>query len=321
MVLVDDLTAAGHEDWFVESIGRLVRGDPGTLDSYLVSVGEDRRMAGTRTTCRCHFVARDGNGRVRIEALAEMLVSQITDYCIPRSRIAEARRLFDETGSTERFNRLQHEAKSLFADVVTSGEAGELLIFLLLERLLGIPQALCKMSLKTNTDIHVHGVDGVHVKALADGRLAVYWCESKIYSDFADATRACLKSIAPYLLDEGFGAAARDIALLRTNLDSGNPALDDFLVRFFVEDAIEVTMREFRGASLIGFTLSDYPDPGRSGTAIPDALRTEVDSWFEAVAGRVQNEGVESIELEVFCLPLPAVDQFREAFRRHLGLA
>ena len=298
-----------------------MRGDESTFDSYLVHVGEDRRLGRTRTTCRCHFVARDGHGRVRIEALAKKLASEVTDYCIPRSRIAEAERHYARTGSTEYFSELQSEAKSLFADVDNSGEAGELLIFLLLERLLGIPQVLCKMSLKTNPDVHFHGVDGVHVKALDGGRLAVYWCESKIYADFAAATRACLRGIAPYLLDDGLGATERDITLLRTNLDSGDPDLDDLLVKYFVEDAIEVTMREFRGASLIGFALEEYPDPGSSGAQIPDELRVEINGWFEAVAGRVKNEAVEKIELEVFCLPIPAADEFRDAFRRQLGLA
>ncbi|MYH00445.1 MAG: DUF1837 domain-containing protein [Acidimicrobiaceae bacterium] len=256
-----------------------------------------------------------------MEALAKKLVSVVTDYCIPRSRIDQASEHFNRTGSTEHFNALQREAKSLFADVDNSGEVGELLIFLLLERLLGIPQVLCKMSLKTNPNVHFHGVDGVHVKALTGGGLAIYWCESKIHGDFAEASRACLKSIAPYLLDDGLGATERDLTLLRTKLDSGDPALDDLLVKYFVEDSIAVTKREFRGASLIGFALDEYPDPGSPGAEIPDELQAKIESWFEAVACRVQNEEVESIELEVFCLPVPAVDEFRQAFRRQLRLA
>jgi len=190
-----------------------------------------------------------------------------------------------------------------------------------MERLLAIPQVLCKMSLKTSHAVHFHGVDGVHVKALGGGRLAVYWCESKVYKDFASATRACLRSIAPYLLDNGLGVTDRDITLLRRHLDSGDPELDDLLVRYFVEDEVEVTMREFRGATLIGFALDDYPDPGDGKAGLPDDVKVELDAWYEAIAQRVRSEGVESIEIEVFCLPIPSAQEFRDAFRTQLGLA
>ena len=321
MTLTDDLTASGLEDWLIASVEGLARGDAATLESYLVSVGEVRQLDGTRAMCRCHFVARDAQGRVRLEQFARKLADQITDYCIPRSRIAEAREHYEKTGSTEFFNDLQREAKSLFADVEGSGEAGELLVFFLLERLLQIPQLFCKMSLKTNPSVHFHGIDGVHVKALPEGRLAVYWCESKVYTDFGSATRDCLKSLAPYLLDNGLGVAERDVTLLKINLDSGDPVLDDLLVRYFVEDAIEVTMREFRGASLIGFALDEYPDPGPGGATLPDELRSEIDKWYEAIGKRVVSEGIETIELEVFCLPMPSAEEFRRAFRNQLGLA
>ena len=305
----------------ITSVDGLARGDATTLESYLVSVGEERQLDGTKATCRCHFIKRDGHGHVRLEHFARKLAGQVTDYCIPRSRIAEAREHYKKTGSTEFFNDLQREAKSLFADVEGSGEAGELLAFFLLERLLKIPQLFCKMSLKTHSSVHFHGIDGVHVKALPDERLAVYWCESKVYTDFASAARDCLQSLAPFLLDNGLGAAERDVTLLRTRLDTGDPVLDELLVRYFVEDAIEVTKREFRGASLVGFALDEYPDPEHDGAALPEELRSEIDDWFEAIGKRVVSEGIETIELEVFCLPMPSAEKFRKAFREQLGLA
>ena len=58
-----------------------------------------------------------------------------------------------------------------------SGEGGELPLYLLLEMLLGLPQLLCKMPLKTSAETHLHGVDGVHGKLLPSGDLALYWGE------------------------------------------------------------------------------------------------------------------------------------------------
>jgi len=35
-------------------------------DSHLVTVGEVAALDGTGAACRCHVVARDGNGRPRV---------------------------------------------------------------------------------------------------------------------------------------------------------------------------------------------------------------------------------------------------------------
>ena len=83
-------------------------------------------------------------------------------------------------------------ALSLFPDIESSGEGGELLLFVLAETLLRLPQILCKMSLKTNLRMHVHGADGVHAGVDPGmGRVALWWGESKIY-DAASAIRECV---------------------------------------------------------------------------------------------------------------------------------
>jgi len=61
-------------------------------------------------------------------------------------------------------------------------------MFILAEALLGLPQLLCKMDLKTDPEMHFHGVDGVHCGVGDDGKsLAVYWCESKVHKDISNA--------------------------------------------------------------------------------------------------------------------------------------
>ena len=67
-------------------------------DPTVVTVGEPSPLTEIRTTCRCHFVRRDPQGRPRISALTDKLTDQVIDYCIPRSRIEEARAENGETG-------------------------------------------------------------------------------------------------------------------------------------------------------------------------------------------------------------------------------
>jgi hypothetical protein len=38
------------------------------------------------------------------------------------------------------------------------------------------------MSLKTSREMHVHGTDGIHARMEDDGRLALYWGESKLHA-------------------------------------------------------------------------------------------------------------------------------------------
>ena len=100
-----------------------------SLDGHLVCVGDAQVLDGTSVTVRCHFVARTPNGQVLVRKLAQKLAAQVVEYCIPPSRIAEAR----SAGSTEAVLALQAEATELFTTLKRSGEAGELLLYLLLE--------------------------------------------------------------------------------------------------------------------------------------------------------------------------------------------
>lgn len=317
------LTLPGVDRWLVDAVNRMVRGQgPGDLAGVLVSVGDEVVVDGTMARFRCHFLSRDGNDRPRVQYLGKLLAENVIDYCIPRSRIAEAHRHLDETGSTDRFVKLAHEATALFTKLVASGEGGELLLFVLMERLLGIPQLLSKMSLKTNSQMHVHGTDGIHIKALDNGNLGIYWCESKLYASAANAISNCFTSIAPFLLDEGNGPSRRDFALARQFVDSGSEELDELLVRYLSDDSADATRREIRGAALIGFDLAAYPQPHEAdGITIRDEVAQSMADWMGRVKTRINHERIVSFDIEVFCLPLPSVEAFRAALRQELGIS
>ena len=101
--------------------------------------------------------------------------------------------------------------------------------------LIHISQLICKMDLKTNSQMHVHGADGLHVGVDTEAkRLVLYWGESKIYANATDAIRKCLSSLAPMLRtdENGSGPADRDLQLLRRYADLDDADLEEAFRHF-----------------------------------------------------------------------------------------
>lgn len=312
----------GVDQWLVDAIDRLARREgPGDLEGVLVSVVEELAIGETSGRLRCHFVARSADGKVRVKQLAALMKKSVVDYCLPRSRALDAHQRWVETGSTDHLVALAADATDLFARLETGGEGGELLLFMLLERLLGIPQLICKMNLKTNANVHFHGVDGVHVKILDSGNLGVYWCESKVHASSSSAIDSCFTSLAPFLLDEGDGESQRDLALVRGFLDTGDTELDEAVLRYFDESNLEATQREVRGAVLIGFDLDGYPLPHEDdGWTVREEVLAAVEGWIERIEHRMNDAALSAIDIEVFCLPMPSVQIFRSELNVALGI-
>lgn len=320
--LDDDLTAVrealGDDSWLATMLRNQVRGEPGTLDAYLHHLVPEATINETRATYRNYFVACERDGRPRVENLTRKLAWNVVDYCIPRTRIAEARRTMQRTGSTAPLLRLEEEARGLFTHLTNSGEGGELLLYMLLEAVLGIPQVLCKMPLKTSTEMHVHGADGVHATALDDGGIAVYWGESKLHNTVTSAVSKGMESLAE-LLTGDLHHSKRDMFLLRDHADLGDPQLTAALRTFFDEDDPNSTKVEFRGACLVGFDYDDYPDLSALESEMETQVRAAVQTWALKAQAAITTHKLTAIELEIFFVPVPSVAEFRHLMRKALG--
>lgn len=320
--LIELLVSTGADQETQRTIASLARDNSEALDSFLISVGEPMDHDETKALVRTHFVRKDPNGRPRIDDLVTWLAHQVIDYCVPRTRINEAMAQAQRTGAAAPFAQLASEARSLFTPLTNSGEGGELLLFILLETVLGAPQLLTKMSLKTSTKMHVHGSDGIHAKLLDNGNLALYWGESKLHATATSAINDCFASVAPYLTDGSSGAANTDVHLLRDRLDAGTAEVTARLVRYFQNGTRESGKVEVRAGCLVGFDLDNYPDPhdGASG-AVTQTVTAEVEKWHTRINERIKHHSLTSFEIEVFCVPVPSVEEFRMALKSRLGLA
>lgn len=291
---------------------------------HLQLVERDLSINGCNVRIHCHCLAVDGNGRVNPRRLAEFLRNAIADYAIPKSRMDAARARDFKFKSSSAVSALHHEAKSVFTDLSKTGEGGEMLLYLLAERFLGLPQVLCKMALKTDSRMHYHGADGVYASVSNEGLLKLFWGESKIYENATSAIYDCLKSLAPFLLEEDHEKASRerDLVLLSDKADLSDPKLTAAFKRYFDKSSPLSNRVKYCGVALIGFDAKFYPEGDTEAVAddIANAARIEMTNWLKAVSKRISEEKLQNFEIQFFCVPIPSAEGFRSAFLESLGL-
>ena len=276
-------------------------------------------MTDSRTTVRTHFLAFDPNGQPVAQQLANTMGNALLDFAIPRSRIKRAWTLYQQTGSSDQIAALQAEARDLLVKSDTSGEGGELLLFLLMERILGYPQILSKMPLKTSESMHVHGSDGVHASLQDDGILDLYWGESKLYQNSSQAFTDCFESIAPFLDPVQYETRKRDLLLVREHLNVDDEEVVARLIRYFDETNPESIKVRWNGVCLVGFDVINYPNVAAAVDAELTKITAQVERWQRAILNRVDENNLLTVAIDVFCIPVPSVMQLRQAVRARVG--
>lgn len=276
----------------------------------------------SRTTVRTHFVAADINGAIVTDQLADAMARHLLDYAIPRSRMDQAMADYVRTGSSSGVMALRDEAKDLLVKSNKSGEGGELLLYMLMEQVLGYPQILSKMTHKTASQMHVHGADGVHAQLAADGVLDLYWGESKLYQDSSAAFKECLESIAPFLVPENRSDRNRDLMLVRQDIESNvnNDALAAVLVRYFDDKNPESMQVRWNAVCLVGFDISTYPNVSKATEKEREAIARRVAGWQGTVLTRVTENKLLEINIDLFCIPFPSVEKLRAAVNNKIGV-
>lgn len=306
------------------NIEALLRGDGSEFDSYLSEIVSRVPISRTGANLHCYVINHDGNDRPRVNDLAQAVALRMIDYCIPRSEIQRAREKDARLNTTVEMSRLKITARKLFTDIENTGEGGEILLYMLTQTFLRIPQFLCKMPLKTSGQMHYHGADGIHVKFdNMTNKLALYWGESKLYSSIDEAMSKCFDSIAPYLIDSGGADAAqfRDLQLITGNIDLCDEELESAILRYLDPDDPLFNKLQYRGICMIGFNEEAYPTSPNQKT-IDEVIREVTDkhtNWLEKLQRRLINRSpLDSFILEVFLIPFPSVEDFRCAFLEEL---
>lgn len=288
----------------------------------------------TRTVTHCYFLLPNKqNTDCGYEDLAKKMLYSLTNYVVPRSKIEAA------NGQTEELAKLHEEAKKKLIDywihkqtlysngkitpeeLRRSGEEGEILLFLLAEQVLKLPQAICKMSLKTNNNMPIHGSDGIHIGLTEDKqKLALYYGEAKVYASLSDAIKNCVESIEPYLTRAD---DSTDLNLLNTYCDLGNNddgvALKEKLKNYFdPEHRKHKLLTEIRGICLIGFNDNNIYDFISLEETAKKATEAAID-WMQKFSKKIKERKLENVVINVFFIPMSSVDNFRTTFAKVVG--
>lgn len=313
-------------DMIEKSIKKLIRGTGRDLSSYLREIHSDKVIHKTKARSYCNMLKLDGNGRPRVEDFAEFISMRLVDYAIPRSEIEKAKKKDTEYNSTVWTSKLTKKAVGLFTHLKNSGEGGEVLLYILVQEILKIPQLLCKMPLKTNSEMHYHGVDGIHVEFdKGEDKLALYWGESKLYQDVDQGIASCFKSLKGFFETAGGSTATqeRDVQLIRDNIDLLDSELEDAIVNYLDKDHPNFNKMEYRGVCLIGFDSDKYPTKPNSilEHEVEGSIKKEIDKWQKSLSTNIiKAPPLDQFILHVFLLPFPNVQDFRTAFLKEIGV-
>ena len=305
-------------------------GDYGKLGARLRIFQHDTECELSGLTLRFQYPAFRG-GQPTDTDLTDLIAHYITKFALPHSVRNRVHRKFKELSPEEvelECSKLRAKAVDTFirAHKATkrNGEAGELMLFLLTEWILGAPQILAKMSLKTNPDFPVLGADGLHVKVDSEtGKIHLYFGESKLHKSLTGGINSAAQSIRKGLRPS---EAKYEVELIEKFVElSGLPESSHDALLAFLDPWEEVSNTRVDVITcLIAFEFSAYSRLKATG-------HVERVAEFEAAMGRLVSDvspkvvkafsevGLQHQEVELFLLPLPSVAVLREQFQALIG--
>ena len=308
--------------WIEKAIRTLLINGEGEINSRIESLGTKLDIEGTQAKGYCYCLKLNAQGMPRTSDLVDFIATKIVDYSIPKKLQDDASAYLLKTGSSSKIIELQNRAKALFTDLNKTGEFGEMLLYTLVQEVLELPQLISKMSLKTSSQMHYHGADGIHVKyETEDNSLSLYWGESKMEKDPNTAIKHCFESLKGFLLDT-FGyksTQSRDLQLITQNLNDNinNPKLEDILVRYFDLDDDLSNKLNYKGVCFVGFDSNNYPVKAMETTLADLRLlfRTELVDWLNKSGKHIKSHvDLEKFEIHIFLIPFPSIQDFRDKF-------
>lgn len=255
------------------------------------------------------YIIRCTVDEVREKDFIERISSLIIQYALNRNEYADR--------SPGNLLRLVNTAKGRFKKSSGSGEIGELILFALLESQRRAPQILNKMALKTDGNMHYHGLDGIHLGACGD-EIRLYYGESKVWADIKPAISDAVKSI------EEFHTNLKDrrieINLVTNYMDASkfNGYVNEVKALLNPYTADKSKFREVY-AIFIGFNWNSIEDVDFSTiekdieVILKDCILRHSGEIIKKCKSSVESSAIDN-QIEFFFIPFKNVEKIREQF-------
>ena len=290
-------------------------------ESCIDIIEHNHVIQGIGATIRLHCLKFDGNGLPMVKSLANMLYTYIIDYCV-------ASRNRNNTLTPQQATALTKEARNLFRHPTITdelpdktGEAGELLLYFLMEAVLKAPQVVAKMELKTNHKDEVKGSDGIHARwSEEDGLVDFFFGESKLYQSASSAITDAMKSIEAFHTNKMY---QHEFSMVTKHFKYSDEKIKEAISAMIVHGEPGNGVR-VNHACLIGYDFKKYQTLplNLSNNKLTDEFRkqflTDSGRLVKLLQKNFDKFDKKHLKFDVFFIPFPSVIEFRNAFNEAL---
>lgn len=296
-------------DSFIEASSARFHSTIGSLDST--------NLIAPPAEIRFHYFKFDDDSRPRVSALAETLVDHLIQFCLSERRFQRHR----SDLSLVDLQAANRDARTLLRRATSGGEAGEMLLYFFMEVLLRAPQVVSKMEIKGRSEMEVLGSDGIHLRwSEQDQVFDIFFGESKLEQTPSAAIRNAARSIGNFHTNKG---REREIKLVTSQfkyLDEKGKSVASQIAKSYD------TGRGLRTnhACLLGFTLKDYEIALKSKFReaeldFKNCYLAKVNSFGKQIRKHFSLLEWTRARFEIFVLPFPCVEAFRQEFDKVLN--
>lgn len=287
------------------------------FEACLSPLDEKIEIDGVNSDVTFHFVKFDPTTKhPKFDVLAKALAKHVVRFCLSTQT---RKAIHAQNGFAEDEGELFMKARDYFRKLKDAGEVGELLLFFLLESVVGAPQVVCKMELKTNPNDEVKGADGIHVKwDDTEQHLDVFLGEAKLFQDIGAAMTKALASVQEIYDQNRLDEELHLVTAHFKHLD------EDFQRKVTAWVNRETSEKECHiiHACLIGW---DWPQYNRL-TTDRDALFDEFEAEYrkycknirDLLTKRFETYSQRHLSFHFLFVPFASVGDFRLAFYREL---
>jgi hypothetical protein len=259
--------------------------------------------------CQFHLMKCTG-ANFREDNLIQFMLRKVVFYVLQKKEYQDAK--FED--ARDLFIR----AERTFSKAHRTGEAGELLLFLLLEAN-DIVQLFSKMNLKTSANMPFHGVDAIHIQVGKEVKL--HFGHSKMYADFTSGLDSALNDVKRFKADR---LRQAELYLLSSHIDASRFEEYTDVIKSLI-NPYESNRELYKETNAIFIASNeDFMKSARKDEMTLDAfMRDEYEKRQSSITSLIADkvsaiEGIKGEELFFLMMPMVDVDEFRAKFSAEL---